>query len=228
MPLQHAAEDQAGAGDGGVERIADQVAEIIGAQPVGAGDIAGMDHHEGVELFGRRPQRLKTRIVEILAADVGADHGAVQAELAHGAAQFVGRLVGRLHRQSGDAGKALRVFLDVPRDLVVLDRRRRDADRRLLAIEPSLRRRGKQMHVDLGRIHVLEPPLNIMAAARKRPVRHARDLADRVVGVIRRHLQPEARDFLLHELDGGVSQHVRVHVDGFGHRFSPDGGLLCA
>src|SRR5580704_9768809 len=36
MPLQHAAEDQAGAGDGGVERIADQVAEIIGAQPVGA------------------------------------------------------------------------------------------------------------------------------------------------------------------------------------------------
>src|SRR5580698_4685605 len=70
MSLQHAAEDQAGAGDGGVERIADQVAEIIGAQPVGAGDIAGMDHHEGVELFGRRPQRLKTRIVEILAADV--------------------------------------------------------------------------------------------------------------------------------------------------------------
>src|SRR5579862_8809081 len=71
VPLQHAAENQAGAGDGGVEWIADQVAEIIGAQPVGAGDIAGMDHHEGVELFGRRPQRLKARIVEILAADIG-------------------------------------------------------------------------------------------------------------------------------------------------------------
>src|ERR1700719_2803145 len=55
VPLQHAAEDQTGAGDGGVERIADQVAEIIGPQPVGAGDIAGMDHHEGIELFGRRP-----------------------------------------------------------------------------------------------------------------------------------------------------------------------------
>src|SRR3984957_17837520 len=88
VSLQHAAKDQEGAGDAGGERIAEQIAEIIGAQPVGAGDIAGMDHHEGVELFGRRPQRLKARIVEILAADVGANHGAVQAELAHGPAQF--------------------------------------------------------------------------------------------------------------------------------------------
>ena len=55
MALQHAAEDQTRRRDRGVERIADQVAEIIGAQPVGAGDVAGMDHHEGVELGGRRP-----------------------------------------------------------------------------------------------------------------------------------------------------------------------------
>ena len=103
-----------------------------------------------------------------------------------------------------------------------------DADRRLLAVEPGLRRDREQMHVDLGRVHVLEPPLDVMAAARKRPVRHARDLADRVVGVVRRHLQAETRDFLLHELHGGVGQHVRVDVDGFGHGFSPDGGLLCA
>ena len=67
MPLQHAAEDQARRRDGGVERIADQVAEIIGAQPIGAGDIAGMDHHEGVELGRGRPERLEARIVEILA-----------------------------------------------------------------------------------------------------------------------------------------------------------------
>src|SRR5580700_5910274 len=73
MALEHAAENQAGAGDGGVERIADQVAEIIRAQPVGAGDIAGMDHHEGVEFGGRGPERLEARIVEILAVDVGAD-----------------------------------------------------------------------------------------------------------------------------------------------------------
>ena len=115
-----------------------------------------------------------------------------------------------------------------PRDLVVLDRRARDADRRLLAVEPSLRCHRKQMHIDLGRVHVLEPPLDVMAAARKRPVRHAGDLADRVIGIIRRHLQAETWDFLLHELDGGVGQHVGVDVDGLGHRFSADGGLLCA
>ena len=70
------------------------------------------------------------------------------------------------------------------------------------------------MHVDLGRVHVREPPLDVMAAARKRPVGHARDLAHGVVGVDRRHLQAEARDFLLHELDGVVGEHVRVGVDG--------------
>ena len=36
MPVHHAAEDQAGGGNGGVERNADQVAEVIGLQPIGA------------------------------------------------------------------------------------------------------------------------------------------------------------------------------------------------
>src|SRR5215469_5082639 len=83
---QDAAEDQARGRDGGVERIADQVVEIISAQPVGAGDIAGMDQYQGVELGGRRPERFEPRVVEIAAADIGPDHRAVQAELGHGAA----------------------------------------------------------------------------------------------------------------------------------------------
>ena len=75
----HAAEDQAGGGDGGVERIADQVLQVIGLQPVGAGDVVRMDEHEGAELFGGRPHRLEARIVEILAHDVGGEHRALAA-----------------------------------------------------------------------------------------------------------------------------------------------------
>jgi hypothetical protein len=55
MARQHAAEDQTSSGNRGVERIADQVGQILGAQPIGAGDIAGMDQHQRVKLGGRRP-----------------------------------------------------------------------------------------------------------------------------------------------------------------------------
>jgi hypothetical protein len=39
------------------------------------------------------------------------------------------------------------------------------------------------MHVDPGRIHVGKPPRDVMAAAGKRPVRHAGDLDDGMVGI---------------------------------------------
>ena len=229
ITLHHAAEDQARRGNGGVERIADQVVEIIRAQPVGAGDIAGMDHHEGVELGGGRPDRLEARIVEILAVDVRGDHGAMQPELAHGAAQFVGRRLGRLHRQRGDAGETVGMLLAEPRDLVVLDGRGGDADGGVLIIEPGLRRHREQMHIDLGGIHVGEAALDIVAAARKRPVRHAGHFDHRIVVVIGGELEPELRDLLLQELDGRVGKDVGVGVDGADHCLSPGWrGMFCA
>ncbi len=137
-----------------------------------------MNHHEGVEFGGRCPERFETWIVELLAADIGADHRAVQAELCHGAAQFFRGFFRRLHRQRGDAGKAVRMLFHQPRDLVVLDRRRGNADRGLLVIQPGLRRHRQHMHVHLGRIHVGEAALDIVAAAGKRLVRHAGDFED--------------------------------------------------
>src|SRR5580700_7952651 len=50
MALQHAAEHDARGRDRGVERIADQVGEVVGAQPVGARDLHRMDQHEGADL----------------------------------------------------------------------------------------------------------------------------------------------------------------------------------
>ena len=142
----------------------------------------------------------------------------MQAELGHGAAQFVGGLLRRLHRQRGDAGEAIRMFL-APACAIssfwIVDRV--DADGGLLAVEPGLRRGREHMHVDLGRVHVGEPALDVMAAARKRPVGHAGDFEHGVVGVDRRELQPKARDFLLQELDGVVGEHVGMGIDGARH-----------
>src|SRR6202035_5274318 len=56
MALEHAAEYQAGRRDGGVERIADEIVEIVGAQALGGTDIDRMDEQERVELAGGGPE----------------------------------------------------------------------------------------------------------------------------------------------------------------------------
>ena len=67
MTIEHAAENKRGRGDGRVDRIADQVDEIIGTQALRARDSDRMDEHESVELLGRLPQRSERRIVKVLA-----------------------------------------------------------------------------------------------------------------------------------------------------------------
>ena len=79
------------------------------------------------------------------------------------------------------------------------------------------------MHIDLGGIHVGEAALDIMPAARKRPVRHAGDFDHRILVVIRGELEPKLRDLLLQEFYGGVGKDVGVGIDGAisGHCLSP-------
>ena len=103
----------------------------------------------------------------------------LQAELGHGAPEFVGGALRRLHRQRGDAHEASRMGCDVLRDLVVLDRSRSRRRARLLIVEIGLRRRGEHVHVDTGRIHVLQAARDVEAAGRERPVGHAADVERR-------------------------------------------------
>ncbi len=173
IALDHAAEHQAGRRDGGVERIADQVVEVIVLHPLDAGDVVRMHHAEGVVLVRHLPHRLELRLVEVLAVDVGADLHALQAELGDGALQLVGGGLRRLHRQGGDAVEAPRIIADVLGDLVVLHDAGRGGQPGVLVVEEGLRRVRQHLHVDVGRLHVLEPLLDVEAAERQRPVRHA-------------------------------------------------------
>ncbi len=79
MALEHAAEHETRGGDGGVERIADQVAEIVGRQPIRPRHVDGVEQNERIELGGRGPDRLELGIVEVLARHVRADLRAAQA-----------------------------------------------------------------------------------------------------------------------------------------------------
>ena len=78
IAVEHAAEIKAGRTDGGVERIADEIVQVIGLHPVGAGDIVRMNKDESAEFLRRRPHRLEARVVEVLTDDVGGKHRSAQ------------------------------------------------------------------------------------------------------------------------------------------------------
>ncbi len=175
-----------------------------------------MDDHERAELGRGRPHRLQRRIVEILAGDVGADHGAVHAELAHGALELLGGLLGRLHRQGRDPHEAIGMRLRELGDLVVLERGRRRGQRRVLVVEIGLRGRREHVHIDLGGVHVAEAALQLPAAARERPVGRARDLENREIGVDRGELRGDPGRLLGQQPDRLVGEDMGMTINGAG------------
>src|SRR6266436_9005891 len=70
MAVEHAAEDQVGSGDRGLERIAEQVREVIGLGAIAAQSRQWMQENRQVERLNAREDRLKQRIVEVLSFDV--------------------------------------------------------------------------------------------------------------------------------------------------------------
>ncbi len=211
--LDDAAEHQRRCRDGGVERIADQVVEIVVLQTVGTRHVVRVHHAECRVLVCHLPHRLERRIVQVLAHDVGADLHALEIELRDGALQLVGGRLRRLHRQRCDAVEVLRIVADVPGDLVVLDDRGRGREPGILIVEEGLRRVGQHLHVHVRRLHVLEPLLDIEAAARQRPVRHAghRPLEHVLLDLLER--RRDLRHLLVEEIHGLLGADVGVRVD---------------
>ena len=122
MTIQHSAEIETGGADGGVERIADQVVEIIGLHAVGAGNIVRMDEDEGAKFLRGRPQGSKLGSSRFLPMMFEAIIVPLQSEFCHRAPSSSAALFRRLHRQCCNAHEALRILLDQFRDLIVLNR----------------------------------------------------------------------------------------------------------
>jgi hypothetical protein len=98
-----------------------------------------VDQHEGIELRGRRPDRLKLGIVEVLAGHVGADLCARKPEHGHSMAKLIGRLCRGLHGQRGNGAETLRTRLHQLGELLVLDARKHARQCGRLAVEEGLR-----------------------------------------------------------------------------------------
>ncbi len=82
IALDHAPEYERRARHRGLERQADEVAHVVGAEPIPRHDLAVRMHEDkGAQGIGHRPYRLERGIVEVPAVDVAADLRAAQSEL---------------------------------------------------------------------------------------------------------------------------------------------------
>ena len=66
MALKHAVEDKVVQRDAGIERIADDVVEVITAQPIGVRKSVGMKDDQHAELLGLGPERAQTSDLKAL------------------------------------------------------------------------------------------------------------------------------------------------------------------
>ena len=98
-------------------------------------------------------------------------------------------------------------------DLVILDLRGGRRHSRIVVVEEGLRRVGQHLHVDLGRLHVLQALLDVEAAARQRTIGCSRDrpLVDILLDLLER--RPHLRRRLVEEIHGLLGADMRVAID---------------
>ena len=89
--------------------------------------IGRMQIDQRAERLRPLPERMERRVVEILPVGVAVDHGADEAELARATLELVGRRLGVLQGEMGEAGIAVRALGDLAGEEVV--RLLRPADR---------------------------------------------------------------------------------------------------
>ena len=154
-------------------------------------------------------------IVEIAAVDVGADHGAAQAELGHGPAQFGRGLLRRLQRHAAEADETVGLSFDDAGDLFILDCGAREPERRLAVVEESEHRRRQHLHVDAVGVHVAQAHAEIPDFRGHRVLHHAAvDLENDLRRADALEHRRDLRRFLGDEAHRLLGEDVGVRIDG--------------
>ena len=220
--LQHAAVDDPGQRDRGVERVADHVGEVVLPEPLAAGEAVGVEHHDNVELLGLGPERPEAPVVEVHAHDVGVDLDAAEVVLLHAPLELLDGRAHVLHRHRRQADEPVGVVGDDLGEVLVLHPGQLTAELRVGPVEVARRGDRDRLHVDPHRVHVGKPDVHV------RRLRH--DLLDvaHLVGVgllaaevaERLHLgrhQPLDQGQAVREDDVGVDVDRAAGVAGHGH-----------
>ena len=212
MAVEHPAEDQVAGGDRGVDRVAEQIAEVEALHALAADGLDRMQEHWQPELLDPGEDRFEQGVVEVAIVDVGAHVDAAHARHIAHAIELVDGPVRVKHGQGREHDEAVRMGL-VRDDRRVVPRAREPV--RQVGIGPVQHRRGERerVHAHALGIHVGEALLDIDEFLGQWPGREHRALDhEGVVGG--HHLIFEARTLAGDKIEIGLREIVRVRVDG--------------
>ena len=125
MAFDDAVEDQMRGGEGGFERVADDVDEVVVLHPLRMGGSLRVDDDDESECLDLGPERVEALAGDLLALDVGADLDTAHAEIACEVTQFLDGRLGVLQGHGAQRLEAPRVpcrcldelLVHQPRDL---------------------------------------------------------------------------------------------------------------
>ncbi len=197
----------------GVQRIADNVAEVEAPEAPRLGEATRVDEHHGAQRLGTRPERLEAGVRQLQLADMGQDLDTFEAQHLDAMLEFLGcRGAPRLQRHRtqrrrnpirqprGDRGDA---FVDHPGGL--------NADLRRHAIIALARRRTDDLGIQSHRIEVAHPQRQVGQMRRAVGILPARQNAG-FLGVdarpgVRLQMRPD-------QIRGRRNRHMAVDIDG--------------
>ncbi len=154
---KHAAEDQVMKSDRRIERVADDVVEVMLGQPSGFGKPVGMHKDDEAELLAAREDLAEALGRQILAGDMGHDLDAAEAQRFVQPVEFGDRQLGSLKRHGPEADKAVRVAAADIGNKIVDRARGFEPEIGVGAVIGLARRRRDRLDVDPHPIHVLDP-----------------------------------------------------------------------
>ena len=211
--LQDAAEDQVMHRDGRIERVADNVREVMVAEAAGLGKPGRVHEQDEPQLLGARENRPEARLRQIGAGDVGRDLDAAQPERFVQPVELGDGKLGRLERHRAEPDEAVRMIAADLGDIVVDDPRGGDAEIGRHAVEGLGRRRGDRLDVDPHAVHVGEPGRDVGELNAGAAGLFAIGLAGQLVGELMARLPVHRQAGALHHLLGLHGQQMAVDID---------------
>src|SRR6266568_959184 len=209
QPVEDAAEDEVGGGDGGVEGITEEIAEVERLQALGAHDAKRMQEHGQAEGGRALEDRKELRIGQLAAAHVGAHVDATDAREPGRAIELFEGAQGILHGQHGAAHEPVRVR----HVRGVVEGGGETRPRR--AVRPVHHRHGEGEGLDAHAlaIHRADAKVQVHEARLERRRARRAEHDDGALGIAAVDPGAEGRARFLDEPDEGLWEEVRVDVD---------------
>ena len=159
MPCHHAVEDQVRHRHRRLQRVADDVVEVVVRQPVGLGVAQRVHEDQHAELLaaGEKGLQPQAGVGQVLAVDVGADFHALEIQRLDRVIQFAHREFGVLQGHRAQADKTVGRVGDDLRDALVDLARQFGTVIGFGEVEEVVGRRAHGLDVDAHAVHVLQP-----------------------------------------------------------------------